>query len=89
MTSKIHWSKEKEEGLQCLTYTVTDPVTGNRAKLWYDTSLKLWTSYAIDGEGYQLGSADYSNDKAAGKRSAELQLKKDNYHRNFKCLFVN
>ena len=31
---------------------------------WFDRSLKLWTSYLVDGDGNQRSETSYANNKA-------------------------
>ena len=34
-----------------------------RRRIWYDTSLRLWTLQTLDGSGYQAGEVDYEIDR--------------------------
>jgi hypothetical protein len=81
-TGALIWETENNAWIKGLDYFVFDPTTGNRAKFWYDFSLKLWTSYAIDKVGWQVGSVVYSNTKAEAKRSVLDLVREDSWHRN-------
>lgn len=38
-------------------------------EMWWDRSLRLWTLYPVDENGYQLDGATYANNKTEAMRA--------------------
>ena len=54
-------------GLSTRSYFYATPYSGLFVKVWYDRSLRLWTSYTVDApndDGHQISSAQYDTSSA-------------------------
>jgi len=60
----------RTSGYAHLTYRV-HRADGLLADVWYDPYLKLWTVFAVNEQGHQLGAAEYETSKAEAIELAE------------------
>lgn len=71
------WTTVRDTAHGTVTYKaeLSQPVEGrygpaNAVEVWYDRSQRLWTSFLVDGHGYQMGPAQYDTTREDAQRFA-------------------